>query len=93
MPNAYLGDDKIPDDLLDSKSSDYPPREKAVIDTGAIETPEMPRIEPPEAPVVDGYIRPENIPVDLWDSWTDQQKKACIATMKANKIHAERHGG
>lgn len=75
------------------ESDDYPSREKAVIDPDLIETPEMPRIETPEAPAIDGYARPESIPQDLWDGWTDQQKKAAIATLKANKLHARRHGG
>ncbi len=66
--------------------NDYPDREKAVIPASKIEAPESPKI-------IDEYMKPESVSQEVWDTLTDQQKKQHIAQFKANKIHAERHGG
>jgi len=66
--------------------NDYPDREKAMIEPDTIETPERPKI-------TDGYAKPDNVAQGTWDGYTDQQKKAAIATFNAIKKHADKHGG
>jgi hypothetical protein len=66
--------------------SDYPPREKTVINMADVETPERPK-------VIDEYARPDEIPQEVWDAFTPEQKQSHAAVFKANKIHALRHGG
>lgn len=64
----------------------YPERETAVIKPEEIETPERPKI-------TGSYPKPDNVSQGTWDGYTNQQKKAAIATFNAIKLHADKHGG
>jgi len=89
------------DECKCKENNDYPKWEKAIMNNKIIETPEKPKkmkaseiVEVPKKENNgDDFPRPNAIDKEIWEGYTDAQKLASIATYKALKSHANKHGG